>query len=119
MTHAVGGGFAVDAMQEFLFVEEEIAAQHALAVQLLEEIAGGDGHLAEGLVWIARFPVGKSFAGFGEFLLVEQPKTRANFRHIGECRRLQVSLGTRMRETRGQQEKRWQAEGSPTDGSTS
>jgi hypothetical protein len=88
MAHALRIGAAVNFMQEFLFVEEKIAGQYALAGQLLKEIAGGDGDFTKRLLGIAGFPVGESFACFGESLLIEEIESSAKLWHGGEPRRL-------------------------------
>src|SRR5260370_4068324 len=63
---------AVNPVQESLFVQEKVAGQYALQVQLLKEIAGGHGHLTERILRIAGFPGCENFAGFSELLLVEE-----------------------------------------------
>ena len=71
--HPTRVGFALDAVQEPLFIQEEIAGEHALTVKLLEEIAGRDGDLAERFLRDAAIPKSlKFFAG-----LLEIPARRA------------------------------------------
>src|SRR6267378_4262212 len=81
---------AVNAMKKFLFVEEKIAGQHALAGQLLKEVAGRDRNFAKWLLGIAGFPVRETVARFRKFLLVEEVEAGAQLWHGGEGRRGKV-----------------------------
>jgi len=56
MAHTLRIWPAVNPVQESLFVQEKVAGQYALKVQLLKEIAGGHGHLTERILRIAGFP---------------------------------------------------------------
>jgi len=62
-------------MQESLFIQKEIAGEHALTEKLLEEIARRDSHLAEGFFRMLRFPIAKFLAGLLKILGVEQMKS--------------------------------------------
>src|SRR5882762_1079328 len=86
MAHALRVRAAVNAVQKFLFVEEKIAGQHALAGQLLKEVAGRDGYLTKRLLGIAGFPVCETFARLGESLLVEEIESGAQLWHGGKGR---------------------------------
>src|SRR5258707_2641680 len=79
-------GAAVNAMQEFLFVEEKVASQHALAGQLLKEVAGRDRNFAKWLLGIAGFPVRETVARFRKFLLIEEIEAGAQLWHGSEGR---------------------------------
>jgi hypothetical protein len=72
MAHTLRIWPAVNPVQESLFVQEKVAGQYALKVQLLKEIAGGHGHLTERILRIAGFPACENFACFSELLLVEE-----------------------------------------------
>src|SRR5260370_2040877 len=72
MAHTLRIWPALNPVQESLFVQEKVAGQYALKVQLLKEIAGGHGHLTERVLRIAGFPACENFACFSELLLVEE-----------------------------------------------
>src|SRR5258705_12021971 len=82
--HALRVRAAVNAMKKFLFVEEKIAGQHALAGQLLKEVAGRDRNFAKWLLRIAGFPIRETVARFREFLLVEEIEAGAQLWHGSE-----------------------------------
>src|SRR5260370_2701242 len=86
MAHPLRVRATLNPVQEFLFVQEKIAGQYALAGQLLKEIAGGDGHLTKRLLRIAGFPICETFACFRELLLVKEIESGADLRHGCEGR---------------------------------
>src|SRR5437667_24819 len=80
-------------MQESFFVQEEIARENILPIELLEEVAGRNGNFAKWLVRMLRFPFGEFFAGFGEILKIQGLKSGNEFRHVAE--RWTGSIGIR------------------------
>src|SRR6266850_4845623 len=106
--HALWVRAAVNAMQEFLFVEEKIAGQHSLAGQLLKEVAGRDCNFAKWLFGISGFPVRETVARFRKFLLIEEIEAGAQLWHGGEGWRGEVWRFARKsgNGTQAQQQKR-------------
>src|SRR5258708_39656054 len=84
MAHTLRIWPAVNPVQESLFVQEKVAGQYALKVQLLKEIAGGHGHLTERILRIAGFPACENFACFSELLLVEEIESSGDLWYRGE-----------------------------------
>src|SRR5947207_12191035 len=80
-------------MQESFFVQEEIARENILPIELLEEVAGRNGNFAKWLVRTLRFPFGEFFASFGEILKIQGLKSGNEFRHVAE--RWTGSIGIR------------------------
>src|SRR5947199_3512573 len=71
-------------MQESFFVQEEIARENILPIELLEEVAGRNSNFAKWLVRMLRFPFGEFFASFGEILKIQGLKSGNEFRHVAE-----------------------------------
>src|SRR5580700_10705415 len=90
MAHALRVRTAVNPVQKLLLVQEKIAGQYALDVELLEKIAGGNRHRPKRIPRIAGFPVGECFACVVELLLVEQIESGAELRYGCEDRGREV-----------------------------
>src|SRR5882757_449205 len=84
---------AGDAAEEALVIQEIIAGEYSLAVELFEQIAGGNGNLAEGFCWILCRPFFKNYASFGEFLFIEKLVSVFQLGHGTESRTCQLSRG--------------------------
>src|SRR5438105_5404266 len=82
-------------MQESFFVQEEIARENILPIELLEEVAGRNSNFAKWLVRMLRFPFGEFFASFAEILKIQGLKSGNEFRHVAE--RWTGSIGMRPR----------------------
>src|SRR5260370_565877 len=90
--HARRIGLAFNAVEEFFFVQEEIARERALAIELLEEVTGRNRNFAKRLAGILRFPAGKFFARFGNVLEIKGVKSGGELRHAAERGTSGVSL---------------------------
>src|SRR5437763_12811995 len=92
MIHPLWVRTALNPVQKFLFVQEKIAGQYALAGELFKEIARGDGDLTKRLFRIARFPACESFACFGESLAVEEIESSVKLWYGCESRRVDAGF---------------------------
>src|SRR5271165_1572349 len=90
MAHALRVRPAVNPVQKSLFVQEKIACQYALEVQLLKKIARGRGHLTKRILLIAGLPACENLACFGKLLLVQEIESSVKLRHGCEGRRVAV-----------------------------
>jgi len=68
--HAAGIRSAYNASEEALVIEEIVAGEDVLKIELLEDIAGGNGDLSERLVGMIAGPFLKDVAGFRKLLYV-------------------------------------------------
>src|SRR6266436_372459 len=85
--HATGIWFAVDAVQEPLFVQEKITGQHALTIHLFKKKRSAEGDFTQRFFWMIRMPIVECFASWLEFLLVELMEPGHEFGHRIERRR--------------------------------
>src|SRR3974377_774619 len=69
MAHTLRVRPAINPVQKSLFVQEKIAGQYSLEVQLLKKVAGRHGHLTKRILQIAGLPAQESLACFGKLLL--------------------------------------------------
>ncbi len=102
---AAGIGSAGDASEKALVIQEIIAGEHPLAVKLLEQIAGRDGDLAEGLRRVFLRPLLKNRARFGEFLFVEKVVAIFQFRNRTESGSFQFFDGLAAAGRRGKKDR--------------
>jgi len=63
-----------------LFVQEKIAGQYSLEVQLLKKVAGGHGHLTKRILQIAGLPARENLACFGKLLFIQEIESSAKLR---------------------------------------
>src|SRR5882757_1659025 len=87
IVHTNGIWFAIDAVQEPLFVQEKIAGQHALAIHFFKKKGSGEGDFTERFFRMIRMPIVECFASWLEFLLVELMEPGHEFGHRIERRR--------------------------------
>jgi len=87
MAHTLRVQLSLNPVQKSLFVQEKIAGQYSLKVQLLKKVAGGHGHLTKRILQIAGLSVRESLACFGELLFIQEIESSAKLRNGYESRR--------------------------------
>src|SRR3974377_1607288 len=88
MAQALWFWTTINSAQKLLIVQEKIACQYALEVQLFEKIARGNGHLTKRMLRIAELPVCENLACFRKLLFVQEIESRPKLRFGCEGRRV-------------------------------